>query len=126
MKCLGNEGPFERLSTEILGNSKLAEAVIAFDGLHYGDFRTYAENADRRIVPINSLLRQAHGLFDGRLFVRALAVARIKVILERYREAIVSEPALRQRLSEEITRLREHQPDGPEESRVFDNLCSIV
>ena len=114
------------ICTTIRKDEKLADAVIAFDALHYGDFREYREAPNPHIVPIKTLLRYMHAVFDSRSFIRSLAVVRVDELLQRYHRLIIKDATLRGMICAKMRLLEGRELYGPDECRVFDELCALV
>jgi hypothetical protein len=123
---LGDKGPFDELCSTIRNDDLLALAVIAFDGLHYGDYTSYDNSPNAGVVPTHALVRHMHSLSDCRIFIRQLASIRIRGILDRYSDKIQNSDTSRMLIADKLLAIRGRAFDDMESQAAFEKIDQVM
>lgn len=118
-----DDGPFEELSNLIADDEDFAAVTLAFDGLHYRDYRPASATA---VVPVNTLTRLLSGLADPRPSLRRLSCARAWNVLRRLDTHAASNTALLNCIADKGELIELFRPDGRLETQVHEALLALI
>lgn len=89
---LEKNAPFEEAAKLMIEDKDFGENSLSFDGIHYGDYSSFADRKNQEIVPIRALLRYINSLTHSEASIRHISCACILNLLERHERRIRGKP----------------------------------